>query len=92
MSGGYFYYNKYSLENISEEIERVIQLNQVPNEEGQSWNFSTETLQEFQKAITLLKQTSIYLDNIDLLLSSDISEKSFLESLNEECFLKNNIL
>lgn len=83
MSGGYFYYNKYSLENISEEIERVIQLNQVPNEEGQSWNFSTETLQEFQKAIILLKQTSIYLDNIDLLLSSDIDEKGFLESIKE---------
>ena len=52
----------------------------IPNRDG----YSEETLQEFRKAVTLLKQAEAYTQRIDWLLSGDDGEDNFHERLKAE--------
>jgi len=83
MSGGHFDYKQYSLDYIADEIDQIIRT----NKEIDHYQYSEETIKEFQKGLELIKQASVYAQRIDWLVSGDDSEKSFHIRLKEELFL-----
>jgi hypothetical protein len=88
MSGGHFNYQQYQLQMIAEEIEELIEKNDC-NDENQ-WgdvighHYSRETMREFDKAVSLLKQAYVYTQRIDWLVSGDDGEDSFHRRLADE--------
>ena len=84
MSGEYFDYLQYRLQDITNDIEKVIEHNNEKDEWDYTTNFSEETLQEFKTGIELIKKTHIYMQRIDYLLSGDDGEESFHKRLKEE--------
>jgi hypothetical protein len=88
MSGGHFDYIQYKLEDISKEIENIIDENKSNelNEYGEKIgkNFSEETIDEFVNAIVFLKLCEIYIHRIDYLLSGDDGEDSFHARLRQD--------
>jgi hypothetical protein len=88
MSGGHFDYIQYKLEDISREIENIIDKNKSEelNEYGEKIgkNFSEETIDEFVNSIVFLKLCEIYIHRIDYLLSGDDGEDSFHARLRQD--------
>jgi repressor of nif and glnA expression len=88
MSGGHFQYNQYKLQMIAEKIEELIEKNNC-NDKNQ-WgdvignHYSRETMREFDKAVSLLKQAYVYTQRIDWLVSGDDGEDSFHRRLADE--------
>lgn len=88
MSGGYFDYKQYEIENIADELEHLILDND--SEEKDEWgyskgrHYSTETIEQFKIGLEHLRKAQIYLHRIDWLLSSDDDENSFHERLFEK--------
>jgi hypothetical protein len=80
MSGGHFDYKQYEISYITEEIERVLS-NESENGE---YELTPKVVEEFKKAIKILKMASVYTQRIDWLLSGDDSEKTFFQRLEEE--------
>ena len=86
MSGGWFSYKQYDLEYISDEIEQVIREFERGDKsewgDYPKWDFKNpKTIDEFRKAIELLKMARIYTQRIDWLLSADDGEEDFHERL-----------
>ena len=80
MSGGKFDYNQYIIDNLAEEIDRIIQ-----NDDKNEWyQFSEETINEFKKGIEALKKAAVYVQRIDWLVSGDDGEESFHKRLKED--------
>ena len=99
MSGGFFEYNQYRVDEIAEEISRVIARVQKTREElkdsptdpadpNYNWDryydFSDETLAKFIEARDILKRGAFMAQRIDWLLSGDDGEESFHRRWNEE--------
>lgn len=84
MSGGHFDYSQYHITTIADSIESIVRNNTHPDEDGYIYNFSEETIKEFEKAVEILKLAGVYAQRIDWLLSGDDGEESFHERLNEE--------
>ena len=88
MSGGHFDYVQYKLEDIADEIERIVQEND--SNEVNEWgyrigkNYSDETLYEFMLGVTFILAAATYIQRIDYLLSGDDGEDSFHSRLNED--------
>ena len=76
MSGGYFDYNQYRINDIADQIERVIANNK--------FNFPDSVMIQFREALYYLNLASIYTQRIDWLLSGDDSIETFLHRLREE--------
>ena len=85
MSGGHFNYTQSVLEDMAEEIERLIET----NGETEWRSFSPKTLAEFKRAVTLLRQAYIYAQRIDWLVSADDGEDTFHERLKEDLQIGN---
>ena len=86
MSGGYFDYSQHNIQDIIDTLEQVIQDRGKYDEE---WDYtmheySDETFEKFEEALTTLKKAHIYTQRIDWLLSGDDGEESFHERLKEE--------
>jgi hypothetical protein len=79
MSGGHFDYTQYSISDIADEIENVIALN-----EDRDYPYTPETIEQFEKAVQVLRVAKIYAQRIDWLLSCDDSQERFHERLEEE--------
>ena len=79
MSGGHFQHQQYIISDIANSIESEI----IKNRDAEH-KFSQKTINEFRKAIKILKQAEIYADRIDWLLSYDDSEESFHERLKSD--------
>lgn len=81
MSGGHFQYKQWGIGNIADEVEQLILTND--SKELDQWSnpvgahFTKETIEEFQKALTILRQAYIYAQRIDWLVSGDDGEDSF---------------
>jgi len=81
MSGGHFDYKQYEISNIADEVEQLIIDND--SEELDEWectkgyHYSKETIEEFKKALNILRQANIYVQRIDWLVSGDDGEDSF---------------
>ena len=79
ISGGHFQHQQYIISDIANSIKSEI----IKNRDAEH-KFSQKTINEFQKAIKVLKQAEIYVDRIDWLLSYDDSEESFHERLKSD--------
>ena len=83
MSGGYFDYQQYRLEDMADEIRSLIALN-----ESQTLNkkekYSAETIVKFLEADKVLRIASVMVQRIDWLVSGDDGEESFHERWNED--------
>ena len=76
MSGGYFDYDQYRLDEIATSIRKVILF--------AKGKYSEETIKEFRKARDLLQKAAIYANRIDWLLSGDDGEDTFHERLQKD--------
>lgn len=100
MSRGEFEYKNYILEDFINIIEEHIKNNnkipydnpQYSFEEIENDNFikkgnmiyDNKTIEQFKTAQILLSLSLVYINNIDLLLSGDSSEKTFHKELDKE--------
>lgn len=100
MSGGYFDYKQYYINEIIDSIEQELNSQGKPKPKSELWmdddyykkypeekfyHTHPEEIQEkFKNAINVLKQASIYIQRIDWYLSGDDSEESFLSRLQNE--------
>jgi len=78
MSGGYFDYNQYRIDDIIDQIERAINANK------ETYDFSAKTIREFRKAIRILRKGAVYAQRIDWLISGDDGEETFHKRLKED--------
>lgn len=83
MSGGHFDYKQMYLDEISESLDELVKINNIPDDYNYCNNFSKETLKEFQDVSKLLKELRKRISNIDLLVEGDRGEDSFLKQLKE---------
>jgi hypothetical protein len=88
MSGGHFNYKQYKIGYIADEVEQLIIDNDSDerNEWGdvKGYHFSPETIEEFKKGLTILRQAQIYAQRIDWLVSCDDGEDSFHRRLKQD--------
>ena len=88
MSGGHFQYKQWEIGNIADEVEQLIidndseELNEYGGRKG--YGYSKETIEEFKKALSILRQAHIYAQRIDWLVSGDDGEDSFHRRLKDE--------
>jgi hypothetical protein len=75
MSGGYFDYVQDRMLRAADRLASVIETDD---------QYSKQTLEEFGKALAMLRASAIYLQRIDWLISGDDSEESFHKCLKEE--------
>jgi hypothetical protein len=76
MSGGYFNHQQYIIKEIANDIEEYLKLNE--------YEYSEQTLKEFNQAVNILNKAYIYAQRIDWLLSGDDGEESFHVILKDE--------
>lgn len=88
MSGGHFQYQQQRLEEIAEEIDEAIESNddQTIDKWGdkKGFGFPDEIIDKFREAAHTLRRAAEMADRVDYLMSSDDSEKSFLERWEKE--------
>lgn len=88
MSGGHFNYKQHHLLDMADDIGSAILNND--SKEKDDWGYtigrqySLETIEEFKKALTILRQAYIYTQRIDWLLSGDDGEDSFHKRLQAQ--------
>ncbi len=94
MSGGYFEYNQYKINQIAEDIESVIRKNKKPLKKEDRWgefddrefcyDYPDEIINKFKEAVYHLRIAAIYAQRVDYLLCGDDGEESFLKRLGKE--------
>ena len=96
MSGGYFDYKEWNIDQIANDVEAYI--NKCDRKEKKDWGYedesgkcipyvyeeSEEVLNEFRKGLKILRQAFVYAQRIDYLLSRDDGEESFLKKLKKD--------
>jgi hypothetical protein len=88
MSGGHFDYGQYQISTIAETVESLI-LKNDSNEVGDygetiGRHYTPETIEEFKKAVALLKVAYTYAQRIDWLVSGDDGEDTFHQRLKND--------
>ena len=89
MSGGYFNYKQYHIQDIIEDLELLIETNdsdEVDAEYGDpvGRHYLDKTIAEFRTGLEYLKKARIYAQRIDWLVSCDDGEESFHSRLAED--------
>ena len=82
MSGGYFDYVQYRLQEPVEDIEKI--LSDGKYYEDAENEIPDDVRQEFKKGIHYIKLANVYLQRIDWLLSGDDGEDAFISRLIED--------
>ena len=96
MSGGFFDYKEWHINQIADDVESYI--DKCDRKEEKDWGYkdengkyipyvyeeSEEVLNEFRKGLKILRQAFVYAKRIDYLLSGDDGDESFLEHLKQE--------
>jgi hypothetical protein len=82
MSGGRFDYKQFELQRIADDIEQFI----VDSEETDDWDYKykDETIDEFKRAVAMLRKAYIYVQRIDWLVCGDDNESTFHKRINEQ--------
>lgn len=78
MSGGFFDYRQYQLNDLACEVEDALKTSSMAS------GLRLETVNEFRIAARKLREAAIYLQRIDWLLSGDDGEDTFHERLNKD--------
>jgi hypothetical protein len=88
MSGGHFDYAQYRINDIALEIDEVIESNndQTPNAWGgkKGKEYPPAIIDKFKEAAHTLRQAQEMAQRLDLLLSGDDCEDSFLSRWDKE--------
>lgn len=88
MSGGYFDYLQFRLDDVLEKINELVVNNDNQNidDYGDKYGrgYSLETLEKFDFALSTIRNAQAYIQRIDWLVSGDDSEESFHKRLAEE--------
>lgn len=79
MSGGYFGYAQYKIDQISDQISEIIR-----NNDRTEFPFSPATIQRFTEAIRALKIAFVYARRVDWLVSGDDKEEFFEAKLLQD--------
>ncbi len=74
MSGGYFDYDQYKINDIAVEVKKLIENNE----------YNAKTIAEFKTGLRYLEKASIYAQRIDWLVSGDDGEESFHRRLSAD--------
>jgi hypothetical protein len=96
MSGGYFDYKEWHIDQIANDLE--VYINKCDRKEEKNWGHddesgkyipavydeSEEVLNEFRNGLKILRQAFVYAKRIDYLLSGDDGDESFLRFLKQE--------
>ena len=88
MSGGYFEYEQYKINQIADQVEQLIRsnddstLNEWGDRRGRHYNVAT--IEAFKRGLRLLNEAAIYAQRIDWLVSGDDGENTFLERLEHD--------
>ena len=88
MSGGFFDYQQYRLEQMADDIDQLIrdnhstETNQWGDQRGRG--YTAETIAEFREAVAHLHKAQIYVQRIDWLVSGDDGEDSFHQRLAQD--------
>ncbi len=80
MSGGYFDYGEFRIDDIAESIWRVIYHDRY----GTAPNYNEKTLAKLEEACLTLRKSAQMAHHIDWLLSGDIDEELFAKRWDEE--------
>lgn len=84
MSGGHFNYDQHRIDEIADEVSRIIRDSGKRDEYGYSTEYSIATLSKFKKAEKTLRLAAKMTQRIDWLICSDDDEGSFHERWEEE--------
>lgn len=88
MSGGHFEYRNYLLDELADEVERLIALNGREEDfDGYKWKraeYDEDTLSKFRLTIETLRKGSKMLERVDWLASGDDGEETFKKRWREE--------
>ena len=84
MSGGFFNYDQYRIDQIREELEKLIESNNSIDEYGYARNYPPEIIEKFKEGLLAIKKAYIYAQRIDYLVSGDDGEESFIKRLEED--------
>lgn len=86
MSGGYFEYKQYYIDQIAEDLERRIEKakNKEQGDFGYSYEESDRVIEKFEEILYQIKLASIMAQRVDWYLSGDDGEDSFFRRLEEE--------
>ena len=88
MSGGHFDYQQYHLDNMADEIDKIVEHNDI--KELDSWgyqigeNFPSEIIEKFEETSAYLRRASDMVQRVDWLLSGDDGESSFMSRWEKE--------
>lgn len=77
MSGGYFNYIQYRLDEVYADLCNLIDTG--IDKDGVKKKFAPETFEKFKEAKFEIKKATVMIKNIDYLLCWDSDEDSFLE-------------
>lgn len=83
MSGGYFDYNEFRLNDISREIESLIKNNDTPNKDGYAREYANDILEKFAVTKLFLDAAADLVHHIDYLVEGDIGEDCFRKRYDE---------
>jgi hypothetical protein len=78
MSGGYFDYNQYTLDDVADQVKELVEKNK------NQFNYKPNTIKKFQETIHFLRRTAEMVQRIDWLVSGDDGEESFHKRWKEE--------
>lgn len=88
MSGGYFDYTQFRLNDAVDQLKQLVDRNDSTerDEYGDQigHHYSPETIDEIHCAIELTKLAAMYIHRIDWLVSGDDGEETFHERLLED--------
>ena len=83
MSGGYFEYQQYHLQDIVDKL-REIKVKIENDEEFYQYDRKEELFREISNGLDYLNLAGIYTQRLDWLFSGDDGEDNFFERLEEE--------
>jgi len=83
LSGGYFEYQQYHIQDIIEKLEET-KVKIENDEEYHQYDRKEELLQEISNGIDYLNLAQIYTQRLDWLFSGDDGEDRFFKRLGEE--------
>lgn len=88
MSGGYFDYRQWQIEQIADDIERLIDSNY--DNRINAWggtigrNYPASVMRRFKQAVRTLRRAAVMAQRIDWLVSGDDGVEEFIRQWDEE--------
>ena len=83
MSGGSFNYDQYKIQDVYEEIERIL-AEAVDDPDGYYGTMSDDVKEDMHSVMCTLMRCKIHVDRLDYLIAGDDGEETYHERLAED--------